>query len=306
MRTFAPLCISAYQELTGQHVDGIVAIDLTALQQLLKAGGPVRVGNDTITWRNVVDRVHYASAHSTQKPIKTDLTAFLTELATKLIANMQNSSPLTKLVVLNTLQTLSQQRHVLVYAPDAVTGRDGALQTTTGDYVSVVDSNYNGSKADLNVNRTLTYQTHLHDDGTQTSNLTITYQNNNWWNYKVFTTALVPQGARLLGARYTSPSTGPFVTHSAGLTTLSSQVVVPPHTTANVTYSYTVSATVGSAGVFSHYTLYVQKQAGIDQVHAQHGSHASTWGASGSRIKRWQRDRGNWRRAGRGHLSIGS
>src|ERR1019366_2013764 len=101
--------------------------------------------------------------------------------------------------------------------------------------------------------------------GTQTSNLTITYQNNNWWNYKVFTTALVPQGARLLDARYTSPSTGPFVTDSAGLTTLSSQIVVPPHTTANVTYSYTVPATVGSGGVFSHYTLYVQKQAGIDQ-----------------------------------------
>lgn len=262
--TFAPLFATAYANVAGQHTDGVVALDLTALQALLKTTGPVTVGNEVITWRNVIDRVHYISASAKDKAKKTELTNFLTELASTLIATIETSDPISKLLVLGTLQTLNQQRHLLVYAPDAVKGDDGAIQTTAGDYVYVVDSNYAGNKADLNVNRTLTYQTYLQANGTQTSNLTITYQNNNWWDYKVFTTALVPKDAQLLDARYRSQSIGPLVTQSDGLTAISSWVVVPPHTTTNVTYTYTLPAMVGSGGVFSHYTLYVQKQAGID------------------------------------------
>jgi len=262
--TFAPLCAAAYKGLTGQQVDGVIAIDFTALQQLLKTTGPVTVGNEVITWRNVIDLLHYKAAAATGA--KTDLTAFLTQLASNLIATVQTAGPVEKLLLLSTLQTLGQQRHLLIYAPGApLSGYDGAMHNTTGDYVSVLDSNYAGNKADLNVNRTLTYSAHIEDNGTVTSNLTLTYQNNCWWDYKVFTTALVPNGAQLLGARYSSESLGPQVTASDGLTAISSWIVVPPHTAANVTYTYSLpAATVGSAGVYSHYSLYVQKQAGID------------------------------------------
>jgi hypothetical protein len=262
--TFAPLCAAAYKELTGQTVDGVISLDFSALQQLLKTTGPVTVGNEVITWRNVIDRVHYISATATEAS-KTDLTAFLTELGNKLIATVQAADPVEKLLLLSTLHTLSQQQHLLIYAPGALTsGYDGAIQNKGGDYLSVVDSNYGGGKADFNVNRTITYQTHIEDNGTQTSNLTITYVNNCWWDYKVFTTALVPNGAQLLDARYSSQALGPLVTASDGLTAISSWVVVAPHSAANVTYTYTLPATVGSAGVFGHYDLYVQKQAGID------------------------------------------
>jgi hypothetical protein len=262
--TFAPLCAAAYNELTGQHVDGVISLDFSALQELLNTTGPVTVGNEIITWRNVIDRVHYISATATEAS-KTDLTAFLTELGSKLIATVQAADPVEKLLLLSTLQTLSQQRHLLLYAPGALpSGFDGAIQNRAGDYLYVVDSNYAGGKADLNVNRTITYQTHIEDNGTQTSNLTITYANNCWWDYKVFTTALVPNGAQLLDARYSSHALGPLITASDGLTTISSWVVVAPHSAANVTYTYTLPATASSAGVFGHYDLYVQKQAGID------------------------------------------
>lgn len=263
--TFAPLYASAYYTLTGQHADGVIALDFTALQDFLKTTGPIAVGNDTLTWRDVIDRVHYVSA-TAEGGSKTDLAAFLKELETSLIATVQAANPVEKLLLLSTFKTLSQQGHVLIYAPGAVpNGYDGAIRTRAGDYVHVVDSNYAGAKADLNVNRTLTYQTHIEDDGTQTSNLTITYQNNNWWDYKVFTTALVPNSAQLLHAQYDSQSLGPLVTQNNGLAAFSSWIVVPPYTTTNVTYTYTLPAMIGSAGVVGHYDLDVQKQAGIDQ-----------------------------------------
>jgi hypothetical protein len=263
--TFAPLYASAWQQLTGQHSDGVIGLDLTGLQELLKATGPVTVANETITWRNVIDRVHFADVAAKGVKGEPALNGFLGQLANKIITAAQTAKPVGKLLLLSTLHTLAQQQHLLVYAPGALTSYDGAIQTQAGDYLYVVDANSGSAKADLNVNRTITYDTYLHDNGTQTSNVTITYANNCGWTYKVFTTTLVPNDAALLDARYTSYHLGPLVTYADNLTTISSYVEVPAHTTANVTYEYSLPSTLLPAGVFSHYDLYVQKQAGIDQ-----------------------------------------
>jgi len=261
--TFAPLFASTWQELTGQHSDGVIGLDLTAVQELLKATGPLTVANETITWRNVIDRVHYASV-TAEREGKSDLAGFLRELASKLIAAVQGADPVGKLLLLNNLQTLAQQRHLLVYAPDALKGYDGAIQKKAGDFLYVVDANSGGGKADLAVNRTITYHANLHDDGTQTSNVTITYANDCGWTYKVFTTTLVPKDAELLDTRNSSYRLGPQVTSSDDLTAISSYVEVPAHTTAFVTYTYSLPTTLVPAGVVSHYDLYVPQQAGLD------------------------------------------
>ena len=261
--TFAPLYASTWQEMTGQHSDGVIGLDLTALQELLKTTGPLTVANETITWRNVIDRVHYASASAEREGLS-DLAGFLGELASKLIAAVQGANPVGKLLLLNNLQTLAQQRHLLVYAPDAVKGYDGAIQKKAGDFLYVVDANSGGGKADLTVNRTITYHAYLHDDGTQTSNVTLTYANDCGWTYKVFTTTLVPKDAELLDTRNSSYLLGPQVTSSDDLTAISSYVEVPAHTTALVTYTYSLPTTLVAAGVYSHYDLYVPQQAGLD------------------------------------------
>ena len=263
--TFAPLYASAWQQLTGQHSDGVIGLDLTGLQELLKATGPVTVANETITWRNVIDRVHFADVAAKGVEGEPALNGFLGQLASKIIRAAQTANPVGKLLLLSTFHALAQQQHLLIYAPGALTNYDGAIQTQPGDYLYVVDANSGGAKADLNVNRTITYHTYLYDNGTQTSNVTITYANNCGWTYKVFTTTLVPNDAVLLDARYTSYHLGPLVTYADNLTTISSYVEVPAHATANVTYEYSLPSTLLPAGVFSHYDLYVQKQAGIDQ-----------------------------------------
>ena len=200
------------------------------------------------------------------RPKPDQVATFLAELASTLIAAVQGAGPIDKLLLLSTLQTLAQQRHLLIYAPDALQGYDGAIQKKAGDYLYVVDANTHGGKADLNVNRTITYHTYLHDDGTQTSNVTVTYANNCGWTYRVVTTTLVPKDAQLLNESYDSSyHLGPIWTESGDLTSISSYVEVPAHSTASVTYTYSLPPTLVPAGVFSHYDLYVPKQAGIDQ-----------------------------------------
>jgi hypothetical protein len=264
--TFAPLYASAWQQLTGQHSDGVIGLDLTGLQALLKATGPVTVANETITWRNVIDRVHFADVATKGEAGQPALNTFLGQLASKIITAAQTANPAGKLLVLSTLHTLAQQQHLLIYAPGALTSYNGAIQQQPGDYLYVVDANSGSAKADLDVNRTITDHVYLAANGTQTSNVTITYANNCGWTYKVFTTTLVPDDAALLNAQYNSSyHLGPLVTYADNLTTISSYVEVPAHSTGNVTYEYSLPSTLLPAGVFSHYDLYVQKQAGIDQ-----------------------------------------
>jgi hypothetical protein len=264
--TFAPLYATAWQQLTGQHSDGVIGLDLTGLQELLKATGPVTVANETITWRNVIDRVHFADAATKGEAGQPALNTFLGQLASKVITAAQTADPVGKLLLLNTLHTLAQQQHLLIYAPGALTSYDGAIQQQPGDYLYVVDANSGSAKADLDVNRTITDHVYLAANGTQTSNVTITYANNCGWTYKVFTTTLVPNDAALLNAQYNSPyHLGPLVTYADNLTTISSYVEVPAHSTGNVTYEYALPSTLLPAGVFSHYTLYFQAQPGVTQ-----------------------------------------
>ena len=264
--TFAPLYASAWQQLTGQHADGVIGLDLTGLQELLKATGPVTVANETITWRNVIDRVHFADVATKGEAGQPALNVFLGQLASKVITAAQTADPVGKLLLLNTIHTLAQQHHLLIYAPGALTSYDGAIQQQPGDYLYVVDANSGAAKADLDVNRTITDHVYLAANGTQTSNVTITYANNCGWTYKVFTTTLVPNDAALLNAQYNSSyHLGPLVTYEDNLTTISSYVEVPAHSTGNVSYQYTLPSTLLPAGVFSHYNLYFQTQPGVTQ-----------------------------------------
>ena len=291
--------------MTGQRADGVIGLDLTGLQELLKAIGPVTVANETITWRNVIDRVHFADVATKGEAGQPALNVFLGQLANNVITAAQTADPVGKLLLLNTLHTLAQQQHLLIYAPGALTSYDGAILQQPGDYLYVVDANSGSAKADLDVNRTITDHVYLAANGTQTSNVTITYANNCGWTYKVFTTTLVPNDAALLNAQYNSPyHLGPLVTYADNLTTISSYVEVPAHSTGNVTYEYALPSTLLPAGVFSHYTLYFQAQPGVTQYHTQHRGDLASRSTTRPRVERRQRDRGKRRRPGRGHLPL--
>ncbi len=262
--TFAPMMESSVQHELGWKVDGTIALDFTALAEIMKITGPLVVDNQTITSRNVVDCLHYATKISSSGNA---LTHLIRGLAFKISAQLHNESLQNSVALLNALRAMGDQKHVLLHVPgNALLGSfDDALSKPQGDYISVVDANLGAAYSDFAVNRSLTYSVQILSDGSQISHLTVTYDNQCWWNYTVFSTALVPAGATLFATNATAPSfQGALVSNYSGFTTFSSLVTIPANSTASVTYSYTLPRQLSASGVGWRYDLSVQKQAGIN------------------------------------------
>jgi hypothetical protein len=262
--SFAPIMLSDFYKLTGQQVDGIIAIDFTALEAILRITGPISVSGDIITSRNVADRFYYYFLISGDD--KTLLTDKLSSLAFTLIETVRDASLLTKLNLLNAVRQLGSEKHLFCYVPGNVLTQSfaGASATPPGDFIMVVDMNMGSGKADFGVNRTIDYHVELLANGSTVSNLTLTYENHCFWSYNLFTTVLVPPGAELINATSTSESfNGPLVTGDANDTAFSASMPVPSNGTSAVTYQYTLPPIVQGSGVGTRYDLYMIKQAGI-------------------------------------------
>ncbi|MGZ4853373.1 MAG: DUF4012 domain-containing protein [Halobacteriota archaeon] len=264
--SFAPKMQSDFYNVTGQRVDGIIALDFTAVEAIMKVTGPITVSGQVVTSRNVADRLHFYSGIATGE--KTSLTSVLSTLTFNLARLIRDSSIAQKLALYSTLRSLANEKHVFVY-PENKFLFGSALGTPppTKDFISLVDMNINMTgKADFGVTRTIDDHVKLLSDGSAVSSFTLTYTNGCWWDYDVFSTALVPPGAQLVAVQNaTHAFKGPLVTSGEGFAALSSRILVSANTSGSVTYTYTTRNVVSGSGIWHHYDLYIQKQAGINR-----------------------------------------
>jgi hypothetical protein len=263
--SFAPKMQSDFYNVTGHKVDGIIALDFTAVEAVMAITGPVTVSGEVITSRNVADRLHFDAG-----TVGNATTEVLSTLTFDLARLVLDSSVPQKLALFTTLQTLENEGHVLIYPSQGFwfrgAGGSGASESVPpgADSISVVDTNLGSQKADFGVNRTIDYHVQLFSDGSAISTLTLSYTNGCWWDYDVFSTALVPSGAQLVAVQNaTHAFKGPEVTNGDGFTALSSSLNVSANTTGSVTYTYIQPNVVSASGIAHHYDLYIQKQAGI-------------------------------------------
>jgi hypothetical protein len=258
--SFAPKMQSDFYNVTGHKVDGVIAVDFTAVEAIMNITGPVTVSGEVITSRNVADRLHFDSA-----TLGNATTGLLSTLTFDLARLILDSSVPQKLALYTTLQTLENEGHVLIYPNQGFWFRSaGESVPPAADSISVVDTTLGTGKADFGVTRTIDYHVQLFSDGSAISTLTLTYTNGCWWDYDVFSTALVPPGAELIAVQNaTHAFKGPEVTNGDGFTALSSRMLVSANTTGSVTYTYIQPNVVSASGIAHHYDLYIQKQAGI-------------------------------------------
>jgi hypothetical protein len=261
--SFAPKMRADFQNVTGQKIDGVIALDLTAVQEFMKLTGPVMISGEVVTDRNVVDRLHFYSA--TENGSKTPLTSLISTVTLDLLRITRDSNVLEKLAFYSTLRSLQDEKHVLAYPNSGFFFTKAGDERPAGaDFVSVVDATLGTGKADFGVNRSIDYRVELLSNGSAVVNLTLTYVNDCWWNYKVFSTTLVPAGAELLTARNaTDDFKGPEVTGGTDFTAFSSRLLVAGNSSGSVTYVYKIPNVVQNSVLLSRYDLYVQKQAGI-------------------------------------------
>jgi hypothetical protein len=264
--TFAPIMRANYQNMAGQHVDGVVAIDFTAVEELMKLTGPITVSGQVITSRNVVDRSYYYSG-ITEGGNKTLLTGTLSELGHKIVQDIRDAPPPLQLQFFITIQRLGREKHIQLYPVNdnlLLRAFEGSSDRPSTDFINSLDANLGTGKSDWSINRSIDYHVVLLANRSTVSTLILTYANAGFWEANVFNTVLVPPSATFVAVNHTGTSfEGPLVTHGTTYTAFSAHMRVPAHKTATITYSYTLPRQVHGNGIGLHYDLLVQKQAGL-------------------------------------------
>ncbi len=210
---------------TSRNVDGVIAVNLPAVKELLAATGPITLSdyNEEVTSDNLFERAEYHSEidffpGSTQKK------DFLGALAREIFDRLKNSSASGMLKLSQALETSLAQKQLLIYLHDADSQRllmeqnwAGAIftpglnltanQPITSDYAFSVEANLGINKANYFLKRNLEQQLTLLKNREILSVTTIEYQNQSpadaWPGgiYRTYLRQYLPQNSTLISVK---------------------------------------------------------------------------------------------------------
>ena len=181
----AAQALDFYYRGGGRPVDGVLALDVITLEELLDVTGPVEVPEYGVT----VDSANALEVTETltRSPLEPggDRKAFVAALAERLIPRLVDTPPDRWSLLLRTLERLRDERHLLFYSSDPEfealarrMGLDGALRASEGDYTMVVDASVNSTKLNIALEQSASLEVQLDALGDARSRLDLTYQNN--------------------------------------------------------------------------------------------------------------------------------
>lgn len=164
-------------------VDGVIAIDISGFEYLLKALGSVTLSDYDVVvtpenFRHVVYEIR--ADGEGDLPHK----RFLAALYQQIFAQWQdsNADPQIRERLIGAILQALQEKHIMLHFADAnlneatdLLGWSGAQSTPNhNDYLMVVDANL-GNKSNHSISRDLTYDVDIQSDGTVKSRLTVSY-----------------------------------------------------------------------------------------------------------------------------------
>ncbi len=175
----------------GILVDGVIAADLTAMQLLVGAMEPVELEGyeEEVTGGNVVGLMQRYWASPSGEGQTGDWWAhrkdFMGDLLSAMMERMQSDISSIDLGRLgNALRRSMEEKHILIYLVDPVLGAslsengwDGAINSTDGDYLMVIDSNMGFNKVNASVETQVEYQVTIKDRETAFGRVSVTYDN---------------------------------------------------------------------------------------------------------------------------------
>ena len=290
-----------YKKETGREVDGVIAVDLTFIQNLLGAIGPVKLAdyNEEITKDNLFERgIYHAEVGftpgSTQK--KDFLSALTHTLINKIIQGLAsinsknaNDSSIPWVEIIDTTRLALSQKHMLVSFDNQnlsslvkTKGWDNALPPTffdpadnnleTRDFLAISEANLGANKANRFISRKVDYDMTIGRDADLVAKLKITYKNNaeaNTWpagTYVDFLRLNVPQGATLFSFQNgdNSDLKSVQVATLGNLAVFSTFVEVPIKETREVTFTYRIPKNIKLESAPT-YSVYISKQPGTEK-----------------------------------------
>lgn len=180
------------KEETGQTVDGVIAIDTSFLQNILKAMGSVTVAdyNETVTPDNfyLLTQTH---AEKDFFPGSTQKKDFLKGLSNAMIMRLSEGKKISNQELLSEVITSIKQRHVLfsfndqnaqnIFTVNNITSSlwDGRKRqdSTFQDYLGIVEANVGTNKVNYYIKRTWDYAASIDETGNFQGKTTVGYQN---------------------------------------------------------------------------------------------------------------------------------
>jgi hypothetical protein len=305
----------------GVLVDGVIAADLVALQALVGALGPIPLEEYgvEVSAANIMSlmREYWSSPEGEGQSGDWWLHRkdFMGEVLGAMLFKLETD--IGSLDLSGLIEALGQgfeEKHILIYLADPTVSEilaenrwDGAVQSVTGDFLMVVDTNMGFNKVNPNIENSVDYQVLINEDGSLTGQATVHYRNNStatveqcvqearypptyqemmegcYWNYvRVYVPEegqllqgpdlTLPEGslrAKFAGVDGTPlpPEVGPV---EAGKNVLATFFVVPPGEEREMVFQYQLPSDIlEREGSTARYTLLVQKQPGTLSVPLQ-------------------------------------
>jgi len=189
--TSARVARDLYELDQGVLVDGVIAVDLTAMQSLVGALEPIALEeyDQEVTGANVLGLMQEHWASPTGEGQTGDWWAhrkdFMGELLGAMMAKLETDvGSVDPSRLASALLKGFREKHILVYVVDPTISEimsehswDGAIIESEGDFLMVVDTNMGFNKVNPNVESTVEYQVSIEDEGRITSRVVVTYRN---------------------------------------------------------------------------------------------------------------------------------
>jgi hypothetical protein len=296
--TSAKQIMSIYDQDQNTTVDGVVAINLSAVQNLFGALGSVTLPdfNETLTQANFLDRIRYyyqPPGTTTDGDWWVHRKDFIGAVFKAIVTRLNGAGARDYFKLAGTLADELSQHQVQAYFADTTLengvlskhGLDGALANTSGDFLMVADSNVGFNKINPKIDENVSYKLTRDSNGLLKAEVTITYHNGGGVRegtqagvcekkahydssyasmmngcYWDYVRVYAPEGSQLESVSGFDPTTQIETLHENQKIAWANQLVMLPGASATLKYVYTLPTAVWPAD--SAYHLTIQKEAG--------------------------------------------
>lgn len=272
-----------------QKIDGVIAVTPVVIHDLLAVTGPITIDGTEYTADNLTETLQYEVEVGFKQDNISDagrkevIGKLAGEIMDRILRLPKSQWPQLVEMLLHDLE----EKHIMIYSKDDDVqtlvrdiGWDGAIHQTADDFLMVVDSNLAALKTDRVMTKHLEYNVYPEGDDL-VAELTLRYQNDGEFNffttrYRTYTRIYVPAGSELISSsgfltndRYLGGQPAePVVSldDEVHKTVIAGFISVEPKTEEVITLKYRLPNDVTERLSTLGYNLYIQKQAGTDNV----------------------------------------
>jgi len=267
-----------------QQVDGVIAVDLEPIKNILNYTGPIFLPdyNLTITSENLYEKTQEEAQANTFAGSR-QKASFLTALSRTLITEVSKMNSKDRILVLKAIYENLVERHIQVYLHDQnladamdKLGWDGKIQTYScgescySDFFGDVEANVGVNKSNYFIKRKIDFNVTV-DSQKITRNLTISLANaanpslGPSGVYKSYVRIMVPSDSNLIGIKRVTGQTEtnllPEITQEKGHQEVGVYIEVNPGSLENLVFEWQNDLSANVA--INSYGLFVRKQAGV-------------------------------------------